>query len=43
MYLNFDNLNRYLPKSPSGKRIFVGKNVDVESFKRDFFATVFKE
>lgn len=40
--LDLDNINRHLPELPEGRRIFVGKNVDAEAFKKDFFEIVFK-
>ena len=40
--LDLDNFNRHLPKLPKGRRIYVGKNVDAESFKKEFFEHVFQ-
>ncbi len=41
--LDLDNINRHSKEPPEGRRIYVGKSVDAESFKRDFFAIVFHE
>jgi len=39
--LDLDNINRHLPEPLEGRRIYVGKNVDVKNFKKDFFTIVF--
>lgn len=41
--LDLDNFNRHSKEPLEGRRIYVGKSVDAESFKRDFFAAVFQE
>lgn len=40
--LDLDNFNRHLPKLPKGRRIHVGKRVDAEGFKKEFFRMVFE-
>lgn len=43
MTVNMDHVNRFAVPFPEGKRIFVGKSVEAEAFKEEFFEKVFKK